>query len=74
MNMLWIYLFPSMKIEKWYKIDYFSLVLKLRYTMLFYEIDWNIIPNGGLNKKLNTTQWNRMGLLDLFCLEIIFTT
>jgi len=42
--------------------------------MLFYEIDWNIIRNGELNEKLNTIKRKRMCLVDLFCLEIIFTT
>jgi hypothetical protein len=52
--MLLIYLFVSMKLEKGYKEDYLALVLKLCYTVLFYEIGWNIIRKGGLNKKLNT--------------------
>jgi len=34
--------------------NHLALVLKLFYTMLFYEIGWNIIRNSGLNKKLNT--------------------
>ena len=73
MNMLLIYLFASMKLEKGHK-NYLALVLKLSYTMIFYKIGWNIIWNGGLNKKLNTIHWKRMCLVDLFCLEIIFTT
>ena len=75
MNMLLIYLFASMKLEKGHKKNSLALVLKLCYTMIFYEIGWNIIRNGALNKKkkLNTIQWKRMCLLDLFCLEIIFT-
>ena len=73
MNMLLIYLFLSMKLEKGHK-NYLALVLKLFYTMIFYEIDWNIIRNGGLNKKLNTIHWKIMCLVDLFCLEIIFRT
>ena len=51
MNMLFIYLFASMKLEKGHKRDYLALLLKLRYTVLFYEIGWNIIRNGDLNKK-----------------------
>jgi len=38
MNMLFIYLFASMKLEKGHKRDYLALLLKLRYTVLFYEI------------------------------------
>ena len=38
MIMLLIYLFASMKLEKGPKKDYLSLVLKLCYTMIFYEI------------------------------------
>ena len=49
MNMLLIYLFASMKLEKGHKKDYLVLVLKLCYTVLFYVIGWNIIRNGGLN-------------------------
>ena len=41
--------------------------------MLFYEIGWNIIRNGGLNKNLNTIHWEKLCLVDLFCLEIVFT-
>ena len=41
--------------------------------MIFYEIDWNIIRNGGLNEKLNTIQWKRMCLVELFCLGIFAT-
>ena len=37
MNMLLIYLFASMKLEKGHK-NYLALVLKLRYTIIFYEI------------------------------------
>jgi len=33
----------------------------------------NIIGNGGLNKKLNTIQWKRMCLVDLFSLGIVST-
>jgi len=54
MNMLLVYLFASMKLEKGHKKYHLALVLKLFYTMLFYEIGWNIIRYGGLNKKLNT--------------------
>jgi len=50
MNMLLIYLFASMKLEKGHKKDYLALVLKLRYSMIFYEIGWNIVRNGGFNK------------------------
>ena len=39
--------------------NYLALVLKLCYTKIFYEIDWNIILNGGLNKKLNTVFFDR---------------
>jgi len=38
MNMLLIYLFASMKLEKGHKKDYLVLVLKLCYTVLFYVI------------------------------------
>jgi len=64
MNMLWIYLFASMKLEKGHKKNYLALVLKLRYTMIFYEIGWNIIWNGGLNKELINIHWKRMCLVD----------
>ena len=37
-NMLLIYLFESMKLENGHKKDYLALVLKLCFTMLFYEI------------------------------------
>ena len=50
-NMLLIYLFASMKLEKGHKKNYLVLVLKLCDTMIFYEISWNIIGIGGLNKK-----------------------
>jgi len=73
MNMLLIYLFASMKFEKGHKKKYFALVLKLCYTMIFYEMGWNITRNGGFNKKLITIQWKRICLVGLFCLEIIFT-
>jgi hypothetical protein len=53
MNMLLIYLFASMKLQIKKKKNYLALVLKLCYTMIFYEIGWNIIWNGGLNKKLH---------------------
>jgi hypothetical protein len=72
--MLLIYLFASMKLENGHKKDYLFLVLKLRFTVLFYETGWNIKRNGGLNKSLNTIHWKRIWLEDLFCLEIIFTT
>jgi hypothetical protein len=49
-NMLLIYLFASMKLEKGHK-NYLALILKLCYIIIFYEIGWNIIQNGGLNKK-----------------------
>ena len=42
MNMLLIYLFASVKLEKGHKKDYLALVLKLRYTTIFYEIGWNV--------------------------------
>jgi len=38
MNMSLIYLFASMKLENGNKKDYLALVLKLCFTMLFYEI------------------------------------
>ena len=38
MNMLLIYLFASMKLEKGHKKDYMALVLKVCYTVLFYKI------------------------------------
>ena len=38
MNMLLIYLFASMKLEKGHKKNSLALVLKLCYTMIFYEI------------------------------------
>jgi len=71
--MLLNYLFASVKLEQGNK-KYLALVLILRYTVLFYGIGCYIIRNGGLNKKVNTIQWRRMYLEDLFCLEIIFTT
>jgi len=37
-NMLLIYLFASMKLEKGHKKNYLVLVLKLCDTMIFYEI------------------------------------
>ena len=49
MNMLLIYLFAPMKLEKGHKKNYLALVWKLCYTMVFYEIGWNIMRNGGLN-------------------------
>ena len=61
------------EVRKGHKKDYLALVLKLCFTMLFYKIGWNIIQNDGLNKNLNTIHWKRMCLVDLFCLEIIFT-
>ena len=73
MNMLLIYLFAFMTLEKGHKKYYLALVLKLCYTVIFYEIGGNIIWNDGLNKKLNTIHWNKMCLVDLFCLEVIFT-
>ena len=48
--MLFIYLFASMKLESGHK-NHLALVLKLCYTMIFYEIGLNIIWNGRLNKK-----------------------
>jgi len=38
MNMLLKHLFASMKLEKGHKKDYLALVLKLCYTMIFYEM------------------------------------
>jgi len=38
MNMLLINLFATMKLENGHKKDYLALVLKLCYTMIFYEI------------------------------------
>ena len=38
MNMLLIYLFVSMKLEKGHKKDYLALVLKICYSILFYKI------------------------------------
>ena len=38
MNMLLIYLFASMTLEKGYKKNYLALVLKLRYITIFCEI------------------------------------
>jgi len=38
MNMLLIYVFASMKLENGHKKDYLASVLKLCFTMLFYEI------------------------------------
>jgi len=73
MNMLLIYLFASMKLEKGHK-NYLALVLKLCYHYDILRNRLNIIWNGGLNKKRNTIQWKRMYLVDLFCLGIIFTT
>jgi len=65
-------LFASVELEKVIK-KYLALMLILRHTVLFYEIDCNILQNGGINKKLNTIQWKTMCLVDLFCLEYIFT-
>jgi len=73
MNVLLINLFASTKLEKKHK-NYLTLVLKLCYIMIFYEIGWNIIRNGGLNKNLNTIHWKRMCLVEVFYLEIIFIT
>jgi len=72
MNMLLIYLFASMKLEKGHN-NYLALVLKLCYTMIFYEIDW-ILYGTVVLKKLNIIQWKKMCLVELFCLGIIFTT
>jgi len=68
MNMLLIYLFASMKLEKGHKKDYLVLVLKLCYTVLFYEIGWNIIRNGGLKKntKYYSLEKNMFSRLILF--------
>jgi len=74
MIMLLINFFASVKLVKGCEKYYLALVLKIYYTMIFYKIGWNIIRNGSLNKKLNTTHWKRMCLVDLFCLEIIFAT
>ena len=38
MNILLIYLFASLKLENGHKKDYLALVLKLCFTVLFYEI------------------------------------
>jgi len=38
MNMLLIYLFASMKLEKGHKENDLAPVLKLCYTMIFYEM------------------------------------
>jgi len=38
--MLLIYLFASMNLQKGHKKDYLALVLKLWYTVIFYEIGW----------------------------------
>jgi len=51
MNMLLMYLFASMKLEKGHKKDYLALVLKLCYIMIFYKMGWWVVRNGGLNKK-----------------------
>ena len=68
MNMLLIYLFASMKLEVGDKNNYVALVLKLCYTMIFYEIGWNIIRNGGLNKntKYYSLENNVFSRLTLF--------
>ena len=73
MNMLLIYLFASMKIEKEHKKNYLALVLKLCYHYDILQNRLKYCTNGGWNKKLNTIQWKRMCLVDLFCLGIIFT-
>ena len=52
MNTLLIYLFTSVKVEKGQKELLGSSFIC--YTLIFYEIGWYIIWNGGLNKKLNT--------------------
>jgi len=49
LNMILIYFFASTKLEKGHKY-YLALDLKLCYAMIFYEMGWNIIRNGGLNK------------------------
>ena len=56
-NMLLIYLFASMKLENGHEKDYLVIVLKLSYSVLFYEIGSNNIRNVGLKKKLNTIHW-----------------
>jgi len=68
MNMLLIYLFASMKLEKGHKKDYLALVLQLRYSVLFYEIGWNIIWNDGLRKKTKyySLEKNMFSRLNLF--------
>jgi len=38
MNMLLMYLFASMMLEKGHIKEYLALVLKLCYTVIFYEI------------------------------------
>ena len=38
MNMLLIYVFAAMKLEKGHTKDYLALVLKISYTVLFYEL------------------------------------
>jgi hypothetical protein len=71
MNMLLIYLFASMKLEKGHK-NYLALVLKLRYHNYILRNRLNIIRNGGLNKNLNTIQWKRMCLVDLLFRDNIY--
>ena len=66
-----INLFASMKLKKGHK-NYLALDLKLWYTIIFYELGWNIIWNGGLNIKLLFS--GKDCLVDLFCLGILFTT
>ena len=73
MNMLLIYLFASMKLEKGHKKDYLALVLKLCYTFVILRNRLKYYTEWWFKEKLNTITWKRMCLVDLFFVETIFT-
>jgi hypothetical protein len=60
MNMLLIYSFASVKLEKGHKKLLGSSFYNYTTAMIFYEIVSNIIRNDGLNKKLITIQWKKL--------------
>jgi hypothetical protein len=74
MNMLLIYLFSSMKVEKGHKNYYLALVLKLCYHYDIVRNRLKYYTERWIKQKINTIQWKRMCLVDLLCLGIIFTT
>ena len=55
MNMLLIFLFACMKLEKGHK-KLLGSSFKIMLPLWHYEIVWNILRNGGLNKILNNIQ------------------